>query len=175
MKGEALWLLQTHCGRWLINKHLTNPLRNLGRLWTNSRDAPYSISDTESGAGSFALRFQVEKYVWPEPRLQLGHHDSSSLLPLHIHTHLHPTTLLLHTSARAPTWIHASALAWGVDDGWLKSYWGIKVESIKLCASAWSREETGGTVGAAGGPLMSRSVQGTFTISSLPIDGDRCQ
>lgn len=28
-------------------------------------------------------------------------------------------------------------------------------------------------VGAAGGPLICRSVQETFTISSLAIDGDR--
>lgn len=38
-------------------------------------------------------------------------------------------------------------------------------------ASAGSREDTV----VAGGPLISRSVQGTFTISSLPIDRDRCQ
>lgn len=41
--------VETHCGRWLINKHLTNPLRNLGRRWTNSQDVPYSISVIRSG------------------------------------------------------------------------------------------------------------------------------
>ncbi len=43
---------------------------------------------------------------------------------------------------------------------------------VPQCVSAGSRDETGGKVGAVGGPLIRRSLQGTSTIFSLPIDGD---
>lgn len=176
MKREALWLLHTHCGRWLINKHLTNPLRNLVRLWTNSQDAPYSISDTVS----FTLHLLVEKVHLTWSTAPAG--TSWLILPSsphRVHTHFQHRPAPTHKCPCAPAWIHFNPggdWGWGGGgwggDGWLKSYWEIKVGSIKLwicCKSWWN-----GRGGGSSWRLIDLSLQ-TFTIYSLPIDGDRCQ
>lgn len=84
---------QTHCGRWLINKHLTNPLRNLGKRWTNRQDVPYSTSVIRSGLIRFSFPGGKMHLTWTT--LQAG---TSWLIPppplaLHIHSQIkhHPT------------------------------------------------------------------------------------
>lgn len=178
---EALWQLQTHCGRWLINKHLTNPLRDSEECAPTGKVPPpplYFISDIRSRLFFFrSLHLQVEKCVWPEPQLQLGHHDSSSAPPsslphlLSTFTHTSNTTLLLRTSAHMlqPEFLATVVLQAG-GGGRPGSYWEIKVESLEPWACCRWRWE-------GGGRWAHRSVSApeTFTISPRVNDEDRHQ
>lgn len=144
MNGEALWLLQTHCGRWLINKHLTNPLRNLG-----SQDARYCISQTH--CSFIHSPFPGGKVRLTCSSWDIMTHPPSS--PTHSRSPPNTTLLLLHT-----TWMHASGLLKGGGGEWWKSYWEIKVhQTVCVCCRSCS----------AGDPLICRSLPVTSPLYLL--------
>lgn len=112
---EALWQLQTHCGRWLINKHLTNPLRDSEECAPTGKVPPppvlylryqeqvvfFSLSPSPGGKVRLTWTTAPAGTSWLILRPPLP----SSSSPLHIHTHLQHHPAATHKCTHAPTWI----------------------------------------------------------------------
>ena len=159
------------CGRWLINKHLPNPLRSSGREGGGGHpraQIPYQ---------SPSPLFQVEtrKDVWPEPRLHLGHHDSSPPSPTSSSSSSSFTRT--STSTSTTTTPLRSNLPRFYHRWWMtkKRNRELKVESIKLRVSCW-RLEGGEQLVAHWSVALCEKGGGGLPLSPLsPIDGDTCQ
>lgn len=116
-------------GRWLINKHLTNPLR--GETEPTVKMPHILAQILYQGQEVHSLIISRWKSTF-----DLSHSSSWDIMthPPSPNSHAPPTPPCSYTRV---TMLQPesmpSLLSQGGDDGWLKSYSGIKVESIKLC------------------------------------------